>query len=149
MRIRFEEDMKVHPWLAILLLGLGGGCQTAQLQLATTHQATSVSDLYYDQILTNIAMLAEHPANLPYFSLPQSGQNTAQCSLTLNYTPTFELITSASRYLGRYLLDRQSALISGADTNIEGCDLSSARESQRFCLLADTGRARVPVGGGL
>jgi serine/threonine-protein kinase len=32
---------------------------------------------------------------------------------------------------------------------LKGCDLSSARESQRFCLLADTGRARVPVGGGL
>jgi hypothetical protein len=39
--------------------------------------------------------------------------------------------------------------VAGDPMSEKGCDLSSARESQRFCLLADTGRARVPVGGGL
>jgi hypothetical protein len=112
------EAMKALQFSAIALI-LIAGCQTTQLNRSTGIQARSVNDIYYDQILSNIAMLHDCPTTLPYFSLPQAGQNTVQCSLTLTYNPTWDLITSATSFAGKYLLDKQSATLSGADTDIE------------------------------
>ena len=95
-----------------------------------------MTDLYYDQILANIAMLASHPASLPYFSVPQTGQNSTQFSLNINYTPTWDLITgTTSRYLGRYVLDKQSAAATGGDTNIETWNTNPTIDPDKILLM--------------
>jgi hypothetical protein len=118
--------------LASLILS---GCQTAQLQKSTLVQARSVTDIYYEQLLTNIAMLNTHPKSLPYFSLPQTGANTTQLSLTLSYTPTADLITAAGVYLGRYLFDKQGGAITGADTNVEQWTTGPTTNPNKLLLM--------------
>ena len=121
--------------LAILSIVICSGCQTAQLKHATVVQAPSVTEIYYQQILANVAMHYADPTALPFFSLPQQGTNTTQLSLTIGYTPTFDLITSAGRYLGSYLFDKQGASISGADTNIQAWTSNPTVVPDRLLLM--------------
>jgi hypothetical protein len=110
--------MKRSSALIVALLFVSG-CQTAQLQHATVQQSGSVTDLYYQQVINNIAMLHENPTRLPYFSQPQTGQTTAQYSLSVAATPEWDLVTTATRLLGVVAFAKQSGTVSGSDTNIE------------------------------
>ena len=122
-------------YLMILLPFIGSGCQTTQLQQSTLHQAKSVTDLYYQQVLTNIAMLHGHPASLPYYSLPVSGQDVTQFSVSLSYTAGWDIITSATKLLDRYLLDKQTAAVTGGDTNIQTWNTDPTNDPNKLLLM--------------
>jgi hypothetical protein len=131
--------MKAHLLLApLLLFPFLCGCQAKQLQFATARQARTVTDLYYDQVMNNVAMLSEHPEKLPYFSLPNGGQNSTQFSVTGNYTMGFDLLASSStipRYLGKYLLDKQTTFVTGGDTNIEQWNTKPTYDPDQILLM--------------
>jgi len=103
----------------ILSMLLTTGCQTIQLRNTTVRQSCSVSDVYYMQVLNNLAMLEAEPYSLPYFSLPQTGQNTTQFSLAATATPGWALVTSGTALLGRFLFSSQAGMFNGTDTNIQ------------------------------
>lgn len=130
--------MKSLRCVALILL-FTIGCQTAQLRNATETQAATVTDLYYGQILSNIAMLSDQPAALPYFSLPDTGTNSVQLSLSMNYTLNADLLASTStmaRYLGAYVFDKQSLGITGGDTNIEQWTTKPTRDPDQLILMS-------------
>jgi hypothetical protein len=78
----------------------------------TNDEAGSVTDLYQQEVLNNLAQQAANPSTLPYFSVPGTGTTTDQRQIQANYTLTFDLITSSVvRFADRYLLDKQSAYI--------------------------------------
>ena len=52
-------------WLALALSGLLG-CTTVRLRKDTVHQASSLTDLQYQQVLANLALFAENPSALPW-----------------------------------------------------------------------------------
>ena len=51
-----------------LLVFLFTGCQHLQLQRNTLRQASTLTDLEYDQVLTNLAMIRNTRDAMPYFS---------------------------------------------------------------------------------
>ena len=86
-----------------LLLGLfATGCTHAQLRYNTTHQAKTLSQIYEQQVLDNLAMFCVDQHALPYFAYPKEGTgsvtddgaftgtpfNTFRVAAGLNFTRT-------------------------------------------------------------
>ena len=49
------------------------GCTAVQLKRSTLGQFRTVTDLYEQQVLDNLAMFVHDPYSLPFFNLPQTG----------------------------------------------------------------------------
>lgn len=58
--------------IAIVILS-STGCLHTALQKTTVTQASTVTDLRYQQVLDNLAMLAHNPAMMPYYAVITSG----------------------------------------------------------------------------
>jgi hypothetical protein len=77
--------------LAALVLALSiatSGCTSVQLRRNTVRQAESLSDIYEQQVLDNLAMFVHDPNSLPYFAFPTQGNSTLtdQGSVTSSFT---------------------------------------------------------------
>ncbi len=60
----------------ILIVGLlSSGCTHVQLRRNTIRQSETVSDIYTQQVLDNLAMFALDPNSLPFFAFPNQGTN--------------------------------------------------------------------------
>jgi hypothetical protein len=57
-----------------------GGCTSAQLRSSTVGQSMTLSDIYTQQVMTNLAMFAENPAAIPSFAFPNQGTASIQDS---------------------------------------------------------------------
>jgi hypothetical protein len=66
------------------------GCVHHQLRFSTLHQARTINDLQYEQVLDNLALISKNPDALPYFAVPGSGTTNVQQSVNggaaFNYT---------------------------------------------------------------
>lgn len=77
---------------AAALAFLLAGCQALELEHKTVHLAGTLPDIYSQEVLDNLALLAAKPGSLPYFSVMQVGnaaiqhQFTAITNLTWDYT---------------------------------------------------------------
>lgn len=49
------------------------GCAHTQLRWNTTKQSQTLTDLYQQQVLDNLAMFVENPHSVPHFAIPSSG----------------------------------------------------------------------------
>jgi hypothetical protein len=49
------------------------GCQHIELRNHTLRQASTLTDLQYQQVLDNLAMFVQNPGSLPYFSITGTG----------------------------------------------------------------------------
>ena len=107
--------------LALACAVLSTGCMMSQLRNRMNEQASTIPDVYYQQVLNNLAMIVAEPAKMPYFSDPQTSRVAIAQGANVNYGINWDLITSAPtgvyRYFGRYLLDKQSANLTGAQTD--------------------------------
>ena len=55
-----------YLWASIVLaIGPFSGCAARQLQYSTAHQATTITDIQYEQVLNNLARLSQDPNSLP------------------------------------------------------------------------------------
>jgi hypothetical protein len=63
------------------------GCTHAQLARSTVNQASTLTDLQYQQVLDNIAMFVKNPYTVPWHVVPVVG--TAQVTDTGQTTPQF------------------------------------------------------------
>ncbi len=63
--------------LAITVIGMSllSGCTHTQLRWNTTHQAKSLTDIYEQQVLDNLAMFVHNPNSLPSFAYPNTGRS--------------------------------------------------------------------------
>ena len=59
--------------LATLSLIAFSGCAHHQLRFQTVKQANTLSDLYEQQVLDNLAMFATNPHAIPFFAFPNEG----------------------------------------------------------------------------
>ena len=57
---------------------LGSGCISSQLQRDTAGQARSLSDLYEQQVLDNLAKFVHDIHSLPHFSIASAGSDQIQ-----------------------------------------------------------------------
>jgi hypothetical protein len=72
-------------------------------------------------VLNNLAMNAANPARMPYFSDPQTSVNIIARNANVSYGVNWDLITSAPTnalgFLGRTLLDKQTTILTGGQTD--------------------------------
>jgi hypothetical protein len=103
---------------------MNAGCMTTQLRNHMTEQASTIPNVYYQVVLDNLAMIAADPARMPYFSDPQTAQTSIAQNANVSYGINFDRIVTAPSlaaytYLfGRTLLDKQTATLTGGQTNI-------------------------------
>ena len=63
----------------LLALGLGSaGCTHMQLQRSTLKQTSTITDIRHQQVMDNLARIANHPASLPYFAVIDEGTTQVQ-----------------------------------------------------------------------
>jgi hypothetical protein len=150
----FDNIIKVHPFSADLLWSrhvmrpmiapcrliflislILSGCQVAMLREKTNEQAQTVTDLNYQEVLDNLALAVSHPDVLPYFSAAATGQISLTRTYTGSYTPNLDLITSAGTYLGRYLVDKQSAMLQGSQAVLNAWTPAVTLDPDRLALM--------------
>lgn len=82
------------PTLALAFVTILGlcGCQHGALQRRVVQQASRLPDMYYQEVLNNIAMFCHNPAALPHFAYASTGttqvQRTAGSTAGLNSSRT-------------------------------------------------------------
>jgi hypothetical protein len=107
--------------LALACALLSSGCMTTQLRNRMNEQASSLPDVYYQQVLDNLAMIAADPSRMPYFSDPQTSRTIIARTANVSYGINWDLISAAPTgvltLFNRYLLDRQTATLTGGQTD--------------------------------
>jgi len=121
-------------FVAILLCP---GCATNRLVHRANDQASTLTNLYYQQVLDNLAVTIEEPDRLPYFADPTQGRQSIQRAAQINYTLNWDLIVSAglARLVDRYLVDKQSSQIQGGQTNLNEWDEAPTDNPDKLFLM--------------
>jgi hypothetical protein len=101
----------------------------------TVEQSSTVTNLYYDQVMNNLAQHAANPESLPSFSYANTGQNAVQRTASVNYQLSWDLITAAGRLFDRYLLDKQSSTITGTNQNNETWNTVTTYDPDKLRLM--------------
>lgn len=70
-----------------LAIVLTTGCAHQQLRFNTVHHAETLTDLYEEQVLNNLARFVEHPETVPHFEIPTSGGTNSTDMLGLSANP--------------------------------------------------------------
>lgn len=87
--------------LLLLTLPACAGCLTHQsLRKNTVSTTATLSDLYYQQILDNLARLSANPSTLPSFSVVNAGTVTVSDQRSVGVSPTYSPTLSVSQQGG-------------------------------------------------
>ena len=86
--------------VAVVLLCFMGttGCMSSlrlknQALSHVTGQASSIPDIYIQEVLNNLAMIEDNPARMPYFSDPQTSRTSIQQTGSASYGAFADLIS--------------------------------------------------------
>ena len=117
-------------------LGILSGCQQDIVQSRSNKLASTVTTLYYEQVLTNLAMTIAKPDMLPYFGVPTQGTHTNVRQFTAGYTPMWDYLTTGMKpFSGHYFFDKQAAPLTGGVQNQESFQLQPISNPDRLMLL--------------
>jgi hypothetical protein len=90
--------------VALVCAVLGAGCVSRPLQRNTLKQVGTLSDLYQEQVLDNVAMFCANPDAVPSFAVPAGGvvsvQNEATGVLALQVTGKDLFLDSSGATVG-------------------------------------------------
>ncbi len=86
--------------VVVLLVGLTG-CTHVQLRRNTIRQSATLTDIYEQQVLDNLAMFVHDQGALPFFAYPNSGGSDVSDSLGGDWTLGFDRAGFASGGLGQ------------------------------------------------
>lgn len=112
------------------------GCQQDLVQKRVNKLVSTTTNLYYEQVLNNLAMTIERPDNLPYFGIPTQGTHTNARQYTGGYTPSWDLVGIATNpFRGRYFFDKQSSPLSGSVQNSEAFQLQPVSNPDKLALI--------------
>jgi hypothetical protein len=64
--------------VAVLICLSSFGCTNAQLRRSTVAHSMTLSDIYTQQVLNNLAMFVQNPNSLPFFAFPNQGTTSIQ-----------------------------------------------------------------------
>src|ERR1022692_2544918 len=109
----------MRMWMLALTCAVTcSGCMTTQLRNRMNDQASSIPDVYYQEVLNNLAMIHSSPSRMPYFSDPQTARTVIFQTANVSYGINWALITLAAtaRFFGRYRWDKQTASRTGGET---------------------------------
>lgn len=95
------------------------GCQSIMLERYTLSQARTLSDLQYAEVLSNLAMFAENPSALPYYSLTGTGINRLDHTAQASFTPSIDLLLNPAKTLYEYYGDKLGFSLQGTHLNSE------------------------------
>lgn len=101
-RAALPENVMRHtlPATAILLgLALLSGCAHTHLRWNTTHQAETLSDIYEQQVLDNLARFVHDPNALPSFAYPNQGGTDVSDQGSLGSDTTWNRLGFSSELL--------------------------------------------------
>src|SRR4051794_193336 len=92
----------MRPAILVLLLAVtaSGGCTHSQLRRSTLNQARTITEIEYDQVLTNLAMVQANPDMLPYFAVVGTGGTGVTDQATVNTELEWDPTTLARKLLG-------------------------------------------------
>jgi hypothetical protein len=124
--------------LSAFIAAFAGGCQQTVVQTRANKLVGTVSDLYYEQVLDNLAMSIARPDILPYFGVPAQAVHVNARAFTAGYTPMWDLINTGSLlqgFMGRYFFDRQGASLQGQVANQEAFQLQPVSNPNRLLLM--------------
>lgn len=127
----FGHELALHAfmrmWLGTFVLAsalVSCGCMAAmrnQLSYRVTRQASTIPDIYYREVLNNLAMIETDASRMPYFSDPQTSRTAIQQTASSSYGLFFDLISTAPTgvltLFNHYLPDRQSATLTATQRN--------------------------------
>jgi len=125
-----------RPSMVVILFALMcvPGCITQQVRNRTLDLTTTTTDLFYGQVVDNIARLVDDPAALPYFDAPTQGTAQVLQTITASYTPSWDFITTGV-YIGRYLFDKQSANVGATCTTQDNWQVSALVNPDKIFLM--------------
>lgn len=92
----------MRPGILLLLLAViaSGGCTHSQLLRSTLNQARTITDIEYDQVLTNLAMVQANPDVLPCFAVVGTGGTGVTDQATANTELEWDPATLARKLFG-------------------------------------------------
>src|SRR4051794_3835710 len=92
--------MRLGILLLLLTTALSGGCTHRQLRRSTLSQAQTITDIQYDQVLTNLAMVRANPDVLPYFAVVGTGGTGVSDQGTASTELEWDTMTLARKMFG-------------------------------------------------
>jgi hypothetical protein len=129
-----------QKWIFVcLILLLACGCQETQVRQKANLLVTTLPDLYYEQVLDNLARASANPGTVPFFATPTQGTNQQTRQLQASYTPGLDVITnaanSAAGLIGHFVFDKQQAAIAPQIANAQTFQLLPLIDSDKLSLL--------------
>jgi hypothetical protein len=125
----------MHPILPMLALAVAlSGCQHIQLENHTLRQASTLSDLQYRQVLSNIAMFSENCNSLPYYSLVGAGTTNISDNVSASDALSFEKVFNDGQFLG-FRYDKNGASLGGQITSGEQWGTTSVLNPDALLLM--------------
>lgn len=97
--------------------------------------AATAPELYYEQVLDNLARSHELPDELPYFATPNQGTHQNARTIQATWTPGWDFITTTGVFAGNYLFDKQTAALQGTNQNQVTYQMSPLSDPDKLTLI--------------
>jgi hypothetical protein len=120
---------------SVLICAALSGCQALQLENRTVRMSRTLTDLQYRQVMDNLALLADQPSAMPFFSVAQTGKTTIQQNTQGSSTVSWDLITVAGRLFDKVLFDKGGFGLQYNQQNIEEWDTTPALDPVQLILM--------------
>jgi hypothetical protein len=111
------------------------GCMEMQLKRNAVNLTSMTSDLFYLEVLDNIALTLNNPDALPYFDAPAAATAQIQRSVQGSYSPGWDFITGMSALAGRWFLDKHQATVTGQQLSQEAWQMATLSDPDRLYLM--------------
>lgn len=110
---------------------LCSGCQQDLVQHRVNKLTATVPDLYYSEVLDNLALTISNPEGLPYFGVPTQSAHTNARQYSASYLPGWDFVSSVHRYL----FDKQGATLAGQIQNQATFQLSPVSNPDKLFIM--------------
>lgn len=125
----------VRPILLILgILVATSGCQHIQLREHTVRQASTLTDLQYQVVLDNLAMLYSNHEMMPYYLNPSAGLSNIQITGQASVVPGWDLLSSAGKVFSWHF-DKVTSTFTGTDQMVEQWNTTPATNPEELILM--------------
>lgn len=125
-----KSSAKFATAASFIFLVLTVGCQSDVVQRGANKLAGTVPSLYYEQVLDNMARLADNPKILPYFGVPSQATHTNSRQMNAGYTGEIDLNAAKN-----WLFDKQTMPLSGSDQNQEALQVQPVVNPDKLLLM--------------
>lgn len=81
------RSRKLGAVWCLIVLALTPGCATTQLKIGHVQQAKTLTSIYEQQVLDNLAMFKSNPDALPFFAVPGAGKAQVSGTSSISANP--------------------------------------------------------------